>query len=105
MNALLCREPSTREDDCVSTLHDSIETNLWLAEGYAWKGDHDLACECLRSAWHEYVRFGEILRAYTGGDSLRDRLVAALVRSGDEALAGLALNPDGQPPIWAAAAL
>ncbi len=79
----------------VGAVCESIETNLWLARGYERRGLAGLAADCLRSAWHEYVRFSDVLRVYTGSDALRDRLVADMVRHGAPALAGL----DGFPEL------
>ncbi len=73
----------------VGVVCESVETNLWLARGYERRGLVGLAADCLRSAWHEYVRFGDVLRVYTGSDALRDRLIAELVRHGAPELAGL----------------
>src|SRR5437016_991647 len=65
-------------DDTVEVVCESIETNLWLSEAYFQRGIEELAAECARSAWQEYQRFAEVLRAYLGGDALRDRLMAAM---------------------------
>jgi hypothetical protein len=100
MNEVL--EYDAFDSECVSALHDSIETNLWQAEAYARHGEHGVARECLRTAWNEYMRFADVLQAYTGGKSLRDRLVEALVRSGDASLAGMALCD--QTALWELAA-
>lgn len=75
------------EDSTVGDLQESIETNLWLAEGYFLQGASGLGVECLRSAWLEYVRFRDVLGVY-GGTDLGKRLVEALVfRAGDDAAA------------------
>ena len=65
-------------DDTVEVVCESIETNLWLSEAYFQRGIEELAAECARSAWLEYLRFAEVLRAYLGGDALGARLISAL---------------------------
>src|SRR2546421_11943846 len=100
MQAIL--DTVTYEDDCVAALHDSIETNIWQAEAYARHGEPGIARECLRSAWNEFMRFADVLRAYESSNHLRDRLMDALVRSGDASLAGIALC--GGVEIWDMAA-
>ena len=76
-------------ESTVGAVCESIETNLWLAQGYARRDLAGLASDCLRSAWHEYIRFGDVLTAYTGSQTLRDRLVAAMALHGNGTLAGL----------------
>jgi hypothetical protein len=66
------------EDTTVADIHESIETNMWLAEAYFAKGADGLAREGLRAAWNEHIRFREILAVYSGlalGDKLREMMV------------------------------
>jgi hypothetical protein len=82
------------EDTTVGSIYESIETNLWQADGYFAQGASGLAVECLRSAWSEYVRFRDILAVYdsTVVADLGQRLIRALIdRAGDSA-AALALG-------------
>ena len=89
----LFEDVDEQEEGTVGVVCESIETNLWLAEGYFHRGMEGLAIECLRSAWMEYVRFSEVLRVYSG-DDLGRRLIRALVdRAGDAAL-GMAIGPE-----------
>ncbi len=77
MNSAIERIEET-EETSVGSILDSIETNLWLSEAYFLRGAEALAVECLRSGWEEYLRFAEVLRVYSGGDSLRDTLLQRL---------------------------
>jgi hypothetical protein len=70
------------EDTTVADVHESIETNMWLAEAYFAQGAEGLGRECLRAAWNEHVRFSEIIHVYSGaalGDKLREMMVAKCV--------------------------
>src|SRR5690348_9086447 len=58
------------EDVTVGSVYESIETNLWLAEAYFRNGHEGLAIECLREAWMEYVRFRDVLMAYSSSGEL-----------------------------------
>lgn len=89
-------EDEEYEDTTVSAVIDSIETNLWQAEGYFRSGSEGVGVECLRAAWLEYVRFRDVLKVYLGAeaDSLGDRLVSALVSKAGDAAATLALGAD-----------
>jgi len=62
----------------VESVSESIETSLRLAESYFLQGAEGLALECLQTGWEKYKRFDEILRVYSGGDGLRDRLIGRL---------------------------
>ena len=97
---------SDLEDTTVGDIYESIETNLWLSDGYFAEGASGLAMECLRSAWSEYVRFRDILRVYEAcesgaANSLGERLVRALTARAGDSAADLALGdtPDGRP-VW-----
>jgi hypothetical protein len=91
------------EDTTVSAVYDSIETNLWQAEGYFAKGAASVAMECLRSAWQEYLRFRDVLVVYGGteAEELGTKLVRTLVaRAGDSAeTLALGSNP-GATHVW-----
>jgi hypothetical protein len=91
------------EETTVGSVYESIETNLWLAEGYFARGASGLAIECLRSAWCEYVRFRDILLVYDSSsvDHLGERLVRALVNRAGDSAASLALGtaPESRP-LW-----
>ncbi|MCC6728552.1 MAG: hypothetical protein IT208_04360 [Chthonomonadales bacterium] len=89
------RHEGTENDMTIGMLHESIETNLWLADAYFLRGAAGLAVECLRDAWLEYVRFREVLRVYEGSDALGERLRVALVSRAGDAAAELALLADG----------
>lgn len=82
------------EDVTVGSVYESIETNLWLAEAYFRNGHEGLAIECLREAWMEYVRFRDVLMAYSGSGELGERLVRSLVEKAGDAAATLALGED-----------
>jgi hypothetical protein len=94
------------EETTVGSVYESIETNLWLAEGYFSRGASGLAIECLRSAWCEYVRFRDVLCVYECSDSasvdqLGERLVRTLVNRAGDSAASLALGtaPESRP-LW-----
>ena len=73
------------EDTTVGDVHESIETNMWLADAYFAQGAEGLARECLRAAWLEYLRFNEILAAYTCSQ-LGTRLRKLMVERCDDLL-------------------
>lgn len=91
------------EETTVGSVYESIETNLWQADGYFAQGASGLAIECLRSAWSEYVRFRDIIYVYdsAAGGGLGDRLVRALVGRAGASSAALALGdvPESRP-VW-----
>ena len=97
--------PEAIEDTTVGAVYESIETNLWQADGYFTQGATGLAIECLRSAWSEYVRFCDILRVYggSGTEQLGSRLVRVLVERVGDSAAEIALgaDPNGRP-VWEA---
>lgn len=102
----LDEETEETEETTVGSVYESIETNLWQAEGYFSRGAAGLAIECLRSAWCEYVRFRDILCVYECNDSasvdlLGERLVRALVNRAGDSAASLALGtaPESRP-LW-----
>ncbi len=84
------------EDSTVGSVYESIETNLWQADGYLAQGATGLATECLRAAWLEYVRFRDILVVYGGiyGEDLGGKLVRALVERAGDSAASLALGTE-----------
>lgn len=75
-------------EDSVGAVYDTIESGMWQAERLARRGARTLAAECLRTAWHQYLRFADVLHAYEGGHALRDRLLNALMAIGDGGLLG-----------------
>ncbi len=80
------------ESVLIDVLSDSIAARLRLSDGYARDGQEGLALECLRSAWSQYVRFADAFRGSQAALPLANRLIEALVLSGDESLAGLAVQ-------------
>ena len=89
------------EETTVGDVYESIETNIWQAEGYFMQGANGLAIECLRSAWSEYIRFRDILAVYDSGPTLGERLIQALVARAGDSAAALALCPSPESrPAW-----
>ena len=91
------------EFETVGSVWEAIQSNLRLSEQLERKGFSALAGDHVRSAWNEYVRFGDILCAYTGSDDLRDRLIAAMLRTGSFDLIDAAGDHIHQPSGLAAA--
>lgn len=81
------------EDTTVGNVHESIETNMWLADAYFLRGAEGLGRECLRAAWQEYVRFNDILGVYAGSD-LGQKLRAMMVERCDDLLRDLSPYSD-----------
>ncbi len=73
-------------EDSVGAIYDTVEMGIWQAERLARRGFRSLAAECLRTAWHQYLRFVDVLKVYAGGPALHDRLLAALLAIGDGGL-------------------
>jgi hypothetical protein len=64
------------DDSTIGEVCESIETSLWLAESYEKQGATGLARACVESAYSEFLRFDDKLRA-CGGDALANRVEAA----------------------------
>lgn len=77
------KEWEMEEETTVSTIYESIETNLWQSAAYARQGCEGLSLECLRAAWLEFVRFSDVLRVYAGSETLRQQLIQALAAHAD----------------------
>lgn len=92
------------EDTTVGDVHESIETNIWLAQAYFSQQADGLARECLRAAWYEYVRFNEILGVYAGA-ALGDRLRKLMVDKCDDLLRELSPLTDREVPGFAVAGI
>ena len=91
------------EFETVGWVWEAIESNLSLSEQLERKGCSAAARDQIRSAWNEYVRFGDILCAFTGSEELRDRLIAAMLRTGSFDLIDAASAPTYRPAKLAAA--
>jgi hypothetical protein len=85
------------EDTTVGDVHESIETNMWLAEAYFVQGAEGLARECLRAAWHEYLRFNDILAVYNRSE-LGEKLRRLMLERCDDMLIELTGYPERSTP-------
>lgn len=78
---------SPYDDLTISTVTESIETNLLMAEQYHASMSPGVAAECTRAAWQEYIRYRDVLLTYIGAgecESLCCKIVQVLVREARE---------------------